>query len=170
MALFFLLLAIGARGDAQPRGGVGGGEYVSGLAVGRVWEHDPGGAADLEGFRLGFVAISREPSARYGHAGSYYVEWKSNGQQRAFEGGLEVAFPYVHLPRVSLGPRVRAAIQQRREPPYQGWDVALGIGAEVGVWLTPRLQLAAMVDRSVGFDAPARTSYAAHLRVMLWRD
>lgn len=170
MPLFLLLVALGAQPDLATPAIPSSGGYVAGAVVGRLWEQDLGGGADLDGYRLGFVAISREANTRYGHVGSYYVEWKRGGRQEIVEGGLELTFPYLHLPRGGAGPRVKVALQKRNEPPYRGLDGVVGVGVEAGAWLTERLQLAAVVDRTVGFEARGRTSFALHLRVMFWAE
>ncbi len=169
-ALCLVLIALGAEVGSHKTDATSSGEYVAGIAAGRVWEQDLGGRPDLDGYRIAFTAFSQGSSSGPGHAGSWYVEWKESRQQEILEAGLELSYPYFEFSRVGLGPRFRMAIQERAEPPYRGTDGVFGVGFEFGVWLSERVQIAAMADRSVGFEAGTRISYSVNLRVMLWND
>lgn len=169
-ALLMMLLATGPDPGVEEPSPTVHAEYVSGLAVGLVREQDLEGAPDLDGVRVSFVAFSRGRSSKYGFVGSWYAEWKESPRQEILEGGLEIAIPHFTFSRVGFGPRVRAAIQERAEPPHRGTDVVVGAGLEVGVWLSRRAQLALLADRSVGFEGGTRSSYSLNLRIILWGD
>lgn len=165
-----LLMAIGSEVQAQGARGSGPGEYLGGISVGRVWESDLADGPALHGYRVGFVALSQGRHSRYGFAGSWYVEWKESRSQEILEGGLEVAYPYFAFSRIALGPRIRLAIQRRAEQPSRGTDAVFGAGVEFGAWVSRRVQLAVLADRSVGLEARARTSCSVNMRIMLWAD
>jgi hypothetical protein len=166
--LFLLLIVSGPEVEPQKTGRAG--EYVSGIAAGRVWEQDTEDESDLDGYRIAFTSFSQGPDSEYGFAGSWYLERKESRHQEILEGGVELSYPYFRLSRVGLGPRFRLAIQDRAERPHRGADGVFGVGFEIGVWLSERVQIAALADRSVGFEAGARNSLSMNMRIMLWND
>ncbi len=167
-ALLLLILAAGS--GVQSPGVAPAGEYESGIAAGWVREQDPGAGRDLEGVHLGFVAFSRGKESSWGFVGSWYAEWKESRDQEVVEMGVDVSVPYFEFARVGVGPRFRLGVQERAEPPHRGTDGVAGAGLEVGVRLSRRAHLAVFAERSTGFEAGARTSYGAMLRILLWRD
>lgn len=168
-SLFFLLLALGP-GIVPIPPGPSPGEYVAGISLGRVWEQDPQGGPALAGYRLGFTAFSRSASADYGFAGTWYAEWKRSRAREIFAGGLEVAYPYLEWSRVGFGPRLRLALQGRTASPHRGLDGVVGAGLEAGLWVSQRLQIAALADWNVGIRAGARRFYSLNLRMMMWNE
>ena len=92
-ALCLVLMALGAEAGSGEAVAANSGEYVAGMAVGRVREQGLGDRPYLDGYRLAFTAFSRESSSRPGHAGSWYAEWKQSHQQEILEGGVEMSYP-----------------------------------------------------------------------------
>ncbi|MBL8998257.1 MAG: hypothetical protein JNL44_13165 [Gemmatimonadetes bacterium] len=166
--LLLLVLVPAARAQAPPVDGAG--EYVAGLAAGLVWEQDRDGRPSLDGQRIAFTAFASSRDTPYGFVGSWFLERKRSDVQRIIEFGAEIAYPYVRISRVGLGPRARLALQHRAEAPSQGIDGVFGAGVEAGFWITERLQLSANADRVVGVRVAPRTTLSLNLRAVLWHD